>query len=206
MLKFYRDSTQAIALGNLQYWAVGLDGLYQHKGSVWEKVLSNQDLSVRGWVQAVSQAVRDRVWLGTSAGLLSYQPDTKQLSTVSGHLSNADIRSVLAIVVDESELLLVGTSQGLYMGDSANWESVPDLENRTITTLALDSHGNVLWVGTDRGLFRLFVQDKSRKIDQFDVHNSGLAANRVIALAVNTDESGETKLWVGTPCGLSCYT
>ncbi|MEC4818660.1 MAG: two-component regulator propeller domain-containing protein [Scytonema sp. PMC 1069.18] len=190
----------------MQYWAVGLDGLYQHKGSVWEKVLSNQDLSVRGWVQAVSQAVRDRVWLGTSAGLLSYQPDTKQLSTVSGHLSNADIRSVLAIVVDESELLLVGTSQGLYMGDSANWESVPDLENRTITTLALDSHGNVLWVGTDRGLFRLFVQDKSRKIDQFDVHNSGLAANRVIALAVNTDESGETKLWVGTPCGLSCYT
>ena len=196
----------AITVGNFQYWAVGFDGLYQHKGSVWEKVLSNQELSVRGWLQAVSQAVTDRVWLGTSTGLLSYTPDTKQLSTVSGHLRNADIRYVLAIRVDELELLLVGTSQGLYLGDSANWESVPDLENRTITALTLDSNANILWVGTDRGLFRLFIQDKNRKIDKFDVHNSGLAANRVIALAVSTGEIGETKLWVGTPCGLSCYT
>jgi ligand-binding sensor domain-containing protein len=197
----------AITAGTSQCWAVGLDGLYQHKDSDWVQVISAQELPVRGWLQAVTQAATDRVWLGTSAGLLVYKADTGQLTTVSGALGSADVRSVLAIPKDESELLWVGTTQGLYVGKSDNWESVPDLENRTLTVLAWDENASSLWVGTDLGLFRLVSQDNNWKIaNEFNVHNSGLGANRVNAIAISTDDSGVTQLWVGTPCGLSGYS
>lgn len=206
----------ALTAGTSQCWAVGLDGLYQYKDSDWVQVISAQELPVRGWLQAVAQAVAEQVWLGTSAGLLVYKPDTGQLTTVSGVLGSADVRSallvrsaqsLLAIPKDESELLWVGTTQGLYVGKSDNRESVPDLENRTITALAWDGNTSSLWVGTDLGLFRLMSQDIGWKIaNEFNVHNSGLGANRVNAIAIGIGDSGKTNLWIGTPCGLSCYS
>ncbi|NJM74021.1 MAG: hypothetical protein HC862_30170, partial [Scytonema sp. RU_4_4] len=122
----------ALTTKNAQYWAVGLDGLYHYKDSVWVQVISSKELPVRGWLQAVVQDVTDHVWLGTSAGLLIYKPDTKQLTPVSGVLGSADVRSlsdspgVSLNWKGESELLWVGTSQGLYVGNSSNWESVSD--------------------------------------------------------------------------------
>jgi len=197
----------ALTAGTSQCWAVGLDGLYQYKDSAWIQVISAKKLPVRWWLQTVAQAVTNQVWLGTSAGLLVYNPDTGQLTTVSGTLGSADVRSVLAIPKDESELLWVGTTQGLYVGKFDNWESVPDLENRTITALAWDGDASSLWVRTDLGLFRLVSQDNGWKIaNEFNVHNSGLGANRVNAIAITMGDSGETKLWIGTPYGLSCYT
>lgn len=206
----------ALTAGTSQCWAVGLDGLYQYKDSDWVQVISAKELPGRGWLQAVAQAVTDHVWLGTSAGLLVYNPDTGQLTTVSGALGSADVRSLLEIAKSESELLWVGTTQGLYVGKFDNWESVPDLENRTITALAWDGNASSLWVGTDSGLFRLVSQDHGWKIaNEFNVHNSGLGANRVNAIAlwavakpiaISMGDSGETNLWVGTPWGLSCYS
>jgi ligand-binding sensor domain-containing protein len=197
----------ALTAGTFQCWAVGLDGFYQYKDSAWVQIISAKELPMRGWLQAVAQAVTDHVWLGTSAGLLVYKPDTGQLTTVSGALGSADVRVLLAIPTNESELLWVGTTQGLYVGKSDNWESVTDIENRTITALAWDGNASSLWVGTDSGLFRLVSQDDGWKIaNEFNVHNSGLGANRVNAIAISTGDSGETNLWVGTPCGLSCYS
>lgn len=197
----------ALTTGTSQCWAVGLDGLYQYKDSAWVQVIYAQELPVRGWLQAVTQAVTNHVWLGTSAGLLVYNPDTGQLTTVSGAVGSADVRVLLAISKDEPELLWVGTTQGLYVGKFDNWESVPDLENRTITALAWDDNASSLWVGTDLGLFRLVSQDNGWKIaNEFNVHNSGLGANRVNAIVISTGDSGETKLWVATPCGLNYYS
>lgn len=197
----------AITAGTLHSWAVGLDGLYQYKDSAWVQVISAKKLPVMGWIQAVAQAVANHVWLGTSAGLLVYKPDTGQVTTASENLGSVDVRSLLAISHGKSELLWVGTTQGLYAGKSDNWESVPDLENRTITALAWDDNASSLWVGTDLGLFRLVSQDNGWKIaNDFNVHNSGLGANRVNAIAIGTGDSGETNLWVGTSWGLSCYS
>lgn len=206
----------AIAAGTSQCWAVGLDGLYQYKDSAWVQVIPAKELPVRGWLQAVAQAVTDQVWLGTSVGLLVYKPDNGQLTTVSGALGSADVRALLGIPKDESQLLWVGTTQGLYVGNSDNWESVPNLENRTITALVWDGNASSLWVGTDLGLFRLVSQDNGWKIaNEFNVHNSGLGTNRVNAIALwavvkpiatSTGDSGKTNLWIGTPWGLSSYS
>jgi ligand-binding sensor domain-containing protein len=195
-----------LTVGSDRYWAVGLDGLYQYKDSAWLQVISNKKLPVRGWLQAIAQAVTDHVWLGTSAGLLLYKTDTKRLTPITGNLGSADVRSLLAINRDESEQVWVGTSQGLYIGNVDNWELIPELENRVITALVWDKNNSSLWVGTDRGLFCLLSQGNRWKINEFNIHNSGLGANRVIALTISTGEDKETKLWVGTPSGLSCYT
>lgn len=197
----------ALTAGTSQFWAVGLDGLYQYKDSAWVQVISANQLPVRGWLQAVAQTGTDQLWLGTAAGLLVYKLDTGQVTTVSENLASVDVRSLLTIPKDESELLWIGTTQGLYVGNSDNWETVPDLENRTIRALAWDGNASNLWVGTDLGLFRLVSQENGWKIaNEFNVHNSGLGANRVNVIAISTGYSGETNLWVGTSWGLSCYS
>lgn len=195
-----------LTAGSDRYWAVGLDGLYQYKDSAWVQLISNKELPVRGWLQAIAQAVTDNVWLGTSAGLLLYKTDTKRLTSIIGNLGSAHVRSLLAINRDESEQVWVGTSQGLYVGNVDNWQPIPELENRIITALVWDKNNSSLWIGTDRGLFCLLSQANSWKINEFNIHNSGLGANRVIALTISTGKDKETKLWVGTPSGLSCYT
>ncbi|MBD2604780.1 hypothetical protein H6G81_09635 [Scytonema hofmannii FACHB-248] len=193
------------AAGSDRYWAIGLDGLYHYKDSAWVQVISNTELPVRGWLQAIAQAVTDHVWLGTSAGLLLYKTDTKRLTPITGNLGSADVRSVLAINQDGLELLFVGTNQGLYVGNLDKWEYVSKLENRQITALVCDDQN--LWVGTDRGLFCLRCQDNSwQVVNEFNIHNSGLGENRVIAIAISAGDSGEARLWVGTACGLSCYS
>lgn len=195
-----------LTVGVSQCWAIGLEGLYRYQDSTWVQVISVQELPVRGWLQAVT-AGTNHVWLGTSAGLLRYEPETGQLSRVKGILGDSEVRSLLAIPGDESELVWVGTTQGLAaVGTSDKWEMVSEVEPRPIIALAWDEDTRRLWVGTDRGLFRLVSQDQGWKVDKFDVHTSGLGANRVNAIAISTGGSGETSLWIGTPCGLSCYS
>jgi ligand-binding sensor domain-containing protein len=193
------------ALGS-ELCAVGLDGVYHYNGTAWVKVISTTELPVRGFLQAVTQVVKDSVWLGTSAGLLLYKPGNKQPSTVSGNLGSTNVRSLLAIFKDNLELVFVGTSQGLYVGNSDNWSAINNLENRTITALAWDDNASSLWVGSDKGLFRLVAQGKNwNLVNEFNIHNSGLAANRVIALTISNGDNGDKKLWIGTSCGLSSY-
>jgi ligand-binding sensor domain-containing protein len=194
----------ALTLGSGNYWAVGLDGLYRYDNSAWTRVITNLELPVKGWLQTFSQVVADHIWLGTSAGLLLYKTDTKESNPITGSLGSADVRSLLAINKGESELLFVGTNQGLYVGNLDKWEPVSELENRQITALVCDEQ--ILWVGTDRGLFHLQYRDNTwQVVNEFNIHNSGLGENRVTAIAMSTGEEGETQLWVGTACGLSCY-
>ena len=196
-----------LTAGNSNYWAVSLDGLYRYYDSEWIRVIANQELPVKGWLQSFSQLVADHAWLGTSAGLLLYKPDTKEVTQITHSLGSADIRLLLAINQGNSELLWVGTNRGLYAGNLDKWEALSELENRQITALVWDSNDSGLWVGTDRGLFRVRYRDNSWKVvNEFNIQNSGLGENRVNALAISRDEEGVTKLWVGTACGLSCYS
>jgi len=84
---------------------------------------------------------------------------------------------------------------------------VPGLERQKVTALVRDEKADILWVGTTEGLFQLRQQGNEWGIARiFTVRDSGLAADRITALALSRHESDEHMLWIGTPCGLSCHT
>ena len=188
---------------NSQY-AVDLDGVYHYIDKAWVKIISTTELPVKGLLQSVA-SFENNLWLGTGAGLLQYKSDTKQINTVKGYLGSADIRTLAAIYLHDMELLCIGTSRGLYIGEIEREQPIPNLENRTITALTWDTINKSLWVGTDKGLFHLVYQQNNWNTNEFNIYNSGLGASRVTALAITTHNT-KTKLWVGTANGLSCYT
>ncbi len=192
---------------NAELWAAGLDNLYRNDGSTWSLAVSSKMLPTNAWIRCLAQAFSPKVWIGTSRGLCIYSPATGTLKVMSGILGKADIRSLLSIPHNQTETLWVGTSRGLYSGQPHDLQPVQDLDGRVITALAWDSKAVVIWVGTDVGLFRLIDAGKGWSLaGEFNARNSGMAADRVTVLMVSNAESGENQLWIGTSCGLSCYT
>jgi ligand-binding sensor domain-containing protein len=188
-------------------WAGGLAGIYGHNGTTWALVISAQKLPDAAWVRALAQTRADCLWVGTSMGLLTYNPSTKIVASATGMLGSTHIQSLLAVPTESSATLWVGTRQGLYHGQPEAWQPVAGLENRAITALTADRQANRIWVGTDRGLFCLRHTNGTWSIDdEFTVETSGLAHDRITALTLDVSPSEATRLWIGTPCGLSAHS
>ena len=117
-----------------------------------------------GGVLSLSATADGKLWLGTTQGLVLFNPATGQAQRFS-HDAN-DKRSLsdnLVIVthVDSSGTLWVGTQAGLNrasFADGTPWfkryglaDGLPD---QTIDTIADDAKG-ILWIGTNRGIANL---------------------------------------------------
>jgi ligand-binding sensor domain-containing protein len=188
-------------------WAGGLAGIYGHDGTAWSLTVSAQKLPEAAWVRALTQTKSGCLWIGTSAGLLTYNPSTKILASAPGALGIAHIQSLLIDPAQSSDILWVGTRKGLYHGQLNDWQLIAGLENRAITALIADRKSSRIWVGTDRGLFCLGCTDGTWSIaDEFTIETSGIAHDRITALILDTSSSDATRLWIGTPCGLSAYS
>jgi ligand-binding sensor domain-containing protein len=188
-------------------WVGGLAGVHWYDGSTWTLVVSAKKLPESAWVRAIAQPQPNYLWIGTSVGLFTYNLDTKILSPVPGALGSTHIRSLLTEPSEKQSTVLVGTQRGLYYGQLEGMEIVNGLENRAITAMRADEKNHKVWVGTDRGLFGLSHANDTWEIsDQFDVDSSGLAHHSITALAIDTSKIDRTRLWIGTPCGLSAYT
>jgi len=190
-----------------ELWAASHDKVYRNDGSIWSLTVSSKMLPTGAWIRCLAQACSTQAWIGTSRGLCVYSTTTATLKVMSGILGTADIRSLLSIPGNQTETLWVGTIRGLYSGRPHDLQSIEGFDGRVITALAWDSKAEVIWVGTDVGLFRLIDRGKGWSIAvEFNAKNSGMPADRVTALIVSNADSGDTHLWIGTPCGLSCYT
>ena len=91
------------------------------------------------------------------------------------------------------------------MGPPSALTHVATLEGWPVTALAWDKGSSFLWIGTDGGLTNLRADGTGWKACTWTTEDSGLAAGRVTALALGSIEPGQTQVWIGTPCGLSCY-
>ena len=188
-------------------WAVSFNGLYRSDGCAWTQVLPANQMPSRGLARAIAQVDQNCLCIGTSAGLFVYNPGKGFPTSVSGKLSTISIQAILAVPDHSYQKLWVGTSYGLYSGKLGDLNPVPGVEHQSVTALAWDSKTKSIWVGTDSGLFHLQLYDDTWKItDEFSVQNSGLAHNRITALALSANTNGGTELWIGTSCGLSRYT
>lgn len=74
---------------------------------------------------------------------------------------NAGLKNieVTAIAKDKAGLMWVGTKRGLSKYDGYGFNAVPYFEKHTVNAIVYDSSRDVLWVGTDWGLFYIGCKD-----------------------------------------------
>lgn len=148
-------------------WAIGPSGLYHSQGTAWELVLLESQVRIGATLRAAAQIGEREVWLGTSSGLVRYDPDTGAV-----HLP------------------------------------VNNVFGQPVNVLAYDPIGELMWAGTNTGLFALrragdgwiTLEGRSPSFE-----DSGLAAIQILSLAVGTRDPAHPSVWIGTPGGLSRF-
>jgi ligand-binding sensor domain-containing protein len=142
------------------------------------------------------------LWVGTSNGLLYYRPEREAW----GRERALDKLAIQALsVAPRTNRLWIGTSAGLY--SELTWRCC--YETNTMALAFGLGEEDFLWLGTPQGLEAwILPKDKvglrDRPVCSFTAANSGLAANRVTALAIRT-RNEQQELWIGSPNGISCY-
>ncbi len=154
------------------------------------------------------------LWIGTTGnGLSFFNPNSEKFlnfrvddENESG-LSNND---VLSVYVDDQNRLWVGTNLGLNMLELNKRLAVPKFNHyfnkpapnllvgtNAINTVFVDSQKQI-WVGTNTGLYKLFLNKNNEPTYQLVDRSYGL--NRIVIKSLTEDKSG--RLVVGTLSGL----
>ncbi|MFO1432831.1 MAG: hypothetical protein U1F76_22380 [Candidatus Competibacteraceae bacterium] len=191
-------------------WAATLNTLHKlPPGSQkWEEPIGSQAPATipLGIIQSLCYQVINhnaRLWVGTSAGLFSYNPDTKLWDPEPAGLKPLPIQ---ALALDPlTNRLWVGTAAGLF--SEPDWQCY--CENDIRALVFGPPPERTLWVGTATGLerWKLTVQGElAEKTPEasYTIDNSGLAAACVTALAIRVADNVR-EIWIGSPAGVSCY-
>lgn len=190
--------------GDSLCWAASLGGLYA-VSRTRELVAPIAALPRGSWVRALSPTAGGRLWLATHEGLFEFINEGRKLNHVLPGVSARVLLELPDGVV--AAPLLVGTDRGLFAGTPAQLQLVAGTADRTITASVFDAAGGKLWVGTDAGLLQLTPAPQGWSVAlEMTACNSGLAFDRVTALALSHFTGGPTRLWIGTTCGLSSYS
>ena len=202
---------RALATGGGGVWAADADTLYwQPAGSrKWAALVPPAAAHIgAGIIQTLCYQVTSadggppvaRLWVGTSAGLFAYRPDT-------GLWYPSDLGlPIQALAVDPgTNGLWIGTPQGLFDEDLALCAAGRDVRALAVGPAA----DRTLWMGTAAGLERWPAPLAGGRLEGVPVavytpSNSGLAAQGVTALAVRA--IGQVhEVWIGSAAGVSCY-
>ncbi|HYX09895.1 MAG TPA: two-component regulator propeller domain-containing protein, partial [Bacteroidales bacterium] len=154
----------------------------------------------QNWVRAIGQDSSGVVWFGTKDGLdrffgyniysFNYIPFS------SGGLNHPTINSITTI----GDKLWIGTQNGINIFDLSGKKltSFPFLRDMSVTSVKQDQGGN-MWLGTDRGLYRLSPDRRMLTHMNEDVLPEGLLGDTTQCLLVDSQKT----LWVGTNNGLN---
>ena len=135
-----------------------------------------------------------RLWIGTRAGLSTYEPQNRKWNT---HPSELQISSWITDIKLDGSSVWIATVDGLIYYDrsagvSGKLTEKDGLPSEVINTVAIE--GNFIWIGTPSGLVRLKKSFITPHVSRFM-----LRANvRAIVVDDNT-------IWIGTPLGLAKY-
>jgi ligand-binding sensor domain-containing protein/two-component sensor histidine kinase len=91
----------------------------------------------------------DVVWFGTDRGVSRYDPRALRVERLS---ENAESNFIRVIYRSKDGTLYCGTNRGLFFQKGNVWQSVSELEQKTIYAIDEDSNGGLL-VGTASGLY-----------------------------------------------------
>jgi ligand-binding sensor domain-containing protein len=181
-------------------WIGGRDGvaLYNSKGlfTLQETYANVPELqNVRDFAQ-----VGDRVYFGSQAGVHMIQ-NGKFFDLTPPSFSTA----VVSVEVDHKGGLWVGTEEGLFAADGANWQQLSYSEfsgSNFVNFICRDS--DKMWVGTNNGVFRFTLHaDGNWRAEQFGL-NDGLVSLETNLNAAFVDNRGV--FWFGTSEGLMKFS
>ncbi|MBC7451054.1 MAG: T9SS type A sorting domain-containing protein, partial [Cytophagales bacterium] len=184
------------------------------KKGVWTSYTLTQSYEDKYLIQ-LKLDLRGNKWLryggsGLQYGLIVFNENGNQ----ERHFSATDglpDAVVNCIEVDKKGVVWIGTGKGLagfyepsqaFTGNFIKpiYNGFPILFDKNVTCIKSDG-GNRKWVGTTEGLW-LFNDDFSKAISFFDVNNSPLYSNNIIALEIH-ELTGE--LFIATDEGIISY-
>lgn len=146
-------------------------------------------------IRCLKQDMSGHLWISFTASYVNRRAGGQFFAFNAGH--GLEGNKINAIVEDRSGNLLFGSREkGIFLFKNEKFQPfpVPGLEDAQIIAMHEDRNGD-LWIGTDRGLFR--VRDNSIKNNY--TGKDGLSHNNITAIL----EDSERNLWVGTRKGLN---
>jgi diguanylate cyclase (GGDEF)-like protein len=140
------------------------------------------------------------LWIGAAhAGVMRRETDAWAAFDERNGLPHRVVMSIgEGRFLDGLTAIWLGSIDGSVRWNGMRWESwLPEkYKNRIVNDMVGD--GDVLWIGTDRGLLRM-TKDGLR---EYTLDNSILPGSAVIGLMLENDAGGNT-LWIGTHHGLA---
>ena len=182
------------------YWVGTPDGLFEYTQSKWNEV---QGDSLKLWHANVNLITRKNnilaVWISGDGdwGSLYYEKGNtfKIFNYNNSILPNNIIKSM---VVDENDVLWIGSYSGLFSFDGTTWKSYNE-NNSVLTTnymnvIKIDQNNNK-WIGTEGGgLFRINGTSMEQYKDHFQLTMNNFIEDIAIDIYGNK--------WLGTLNGL----
>ena len=157
-----------------------------------------------------------RLWIGTRAGLSTYEPQTRKWNT---HSSKLQISGWVNDIKLDNDFVWIATADGLFYnnpsaGVSGKLTEKHGLPSKMINTIEIG--GNSVWIGTLSGLAQLDKSFITPHISRPDISRILVPTHRDSALRNERDftfhanvraivADGDNTIWIGTPSGLAKY-
>ena len=151
-----------------------------------------------------------RLWIGTRAGLSTYEPQNRKWNT---HPSELQISGwINGIKLDGNVVWIAATDGLIYYNRSTRiagkLTETDGLPSEVINTVAIE--GNSIWIGTISGLVQL---DKSIITEKENERTKKRDSERSFPFSFNMPHTnvraivvdGDGTIWIGTPSGLAKY-
>ncbi|HSC38062.1 MAG TPA: ATP-binding protein, partial [Chitinophagaceae bacterium] len=168
--------------------------LFRVRGKDFTVLLDNPALLQKASIQVISEVHPNDIWIGTGAGLFSYDLINNTLSRVG--LPAASVR---AIHKASDGSIWIGTyGQGFYRYDGQRFIKMPpDTRNYLATTHCfMEDKQGYFWLSTNKGLFRV----AKKELDSYAAGNR----NNVFYYYFDKSSGFTTNEFNGgcTPCGI----
>lgn len=220
----FRDimQNQDIALGEVEaitedhegfMWLGGRNALLRYDGYEFLNILvanNPADLSQTSPITQVLELFEDSrhmLWAATRAGLYLYDRDRELLLPLQDNQGELLFRETInALAESKTGELLIGTGTGFFIFNPATLQTITikkksgylDFFPRdSVTEILVDTTGMV-WLGTEDGILRVDLTNRSSKLFLFPTDEDALGASEIFTLAEDIDGS----IWAGNINGI----
>lgn len=192
-------------------WAATIESIYYRAADErpWEEVLGlRQAKTDECIIQVICYQLPAHngnqtpiLWIGTSQGLIRYEPQNSSWQWTDALPKNTSVQSLALDPL--ANRLWVGSSEGLFSEHTWKCHRAAD-----VRALAFSPPPeSLLFIATADQVECLRSPENGDAFvtSRFSAREGGLAASTITALAVSVDDDQYRQLWVGSPAGVSSY-